>query len=157
ALVAVVVAAIAWLASGRPLRSYGGTPAAVELPTPSSSVQPVGTSYALLQAPTQLAAAFGINLLPAGLESQLWLRRGAEAVLAAALCVLFAWLFNRPRLVAETMQRAGASDEAAIRDGVRGAFARSLAWSLALCWSLIGIQWVCLDAKLDVELLALVV
>ena len=157
ALAAVVVVAITWLASGRPVRRYGAPSPAVDLPTPSSSLQPVVAAYSLLQMPTQLAA-FGINLPPA-LESELWLQRGIEAVLAVPLCLLLAWLFNRPRAVAEAWQRAGGpdADGAAVRDGVPAAFARSLAWSLAICWSLMGIQWVCLDAKLEVQLVNLVV
>lgn len=158
ALAAVVVVAITWLASGRPLRRCGAPAPAVELPTPSSSIQPVVIAYSLLQMPAQLTK-MGVNLLPAALESELWLQRVIEAVLALPLCLLLAWLFNRPRAVAEAWQRAGGpdADGAAVRDGVPAAFARSLAWSLAVCWSLLGVQWVCLDAKLDVQLVNLVV
>jgi len=114
-------------------------------------------TYSLLQMPAQLAA-FGVGL-PAAFALDLWLRRGIEAVLAIPICLLLAWLFNRPRAVAEAWQRAGwpGADGAAVRDGVLAAFVRSLAWSLAVCWSLMGAEWVCVDARLDVQLVNLVV
>ena len=158
AIAAVAVAAVTRLAGGGPLRPHASAPKAVELPTPSSGLQPVVASYALLQMPKQLSV-LGINLLPPAIESEIWLRRGAEAVAAAALCLLFAWLFNRPPAVAAAWERAGGpnADGAPASDAVGVAFARSLAGSLAVCWGLMGVQWICADAALTVQLLNLVV
>jgi preprotein translocase subunit SecY len=152
-LVVAAVAAVTRLAGGRPLRRRAETVGAVELPTPSSSVQPAPTSVWLVGLPAALAN-LGINLFPHAFVSA---GSGVMIALAAPLCLLFAWLFNRPRAVAEALMRAGATDGAAVRAGVRVAFVRSLVWSLAVCWGLMAVTWVCLDAGLHVNLIGLVV
>jgi hypothetical protein len=155
-LAAVAVAAVTRLAGGRPLRLRASTAGAVQLPTPSSGLQPVLTAFSLLQLPASLKKT-GIDLLPASFESQVWLRRGVEAALAAAFCLLLTWLFNRPRAVIETLRRAGASETAPLRDPVRAAVAHGLAWSVAVCWGLLGVEWFCQDAQLAVGVVNLVV
>ena len=134
-LAAVAVAAVTRLAGGRPLRPRAAPRARDELPMPSSSLKPMITSVALWQFHSWLAK-FGIELFPDGLPPETWTRRAIQAALTAGFCLLAAWLFNRPRAVEEAWRRAGVADAdaAQIEDLVRAAFARSLAWSLAICW-----------------------
>jgi hypothetical protein len=157
-LAAVAVAAVTRLAGGRPLRAHA-VPAGEELPIPSSSVYPVLASFSILHIPASLSSAFGIDLLPDVFATETWTRRGVQAGLAAVLCVFVAWLFNRPRALAEAWRRIGAAaaDDARIEGRVRGAFGRSLAWSIAVCWALLGAEWICADARLSVNVVNLTV
>jgi hypothetical protein len=152
----VVVAAVSRLASGRPLRPQAAKAAPVELPTPSSGIQPGLAAFWLVGLPVALTK-WGFDIFPDALLSGELLQRGLAVGLTAPLCLLFAWLFNRPRAVAEALLRAGASDTPAVRDAVRAAFARSLAWSLVVCWALMGVSWFLWDAQLHVDIVLLTV
>jgi len=147
---AAVVAAVAHLAGGGSLR-----PGAVEshdnqLPAPSSSFYPVIASRALLDLPARFVA-LGIGVGPLVIAPATWTYRAVLAAVIAGLCVLLAWLFNRPRIVAEAWQRtAKPSAVQAVHERVRGAFARSLAQSLGICWGLVAVDWVWADAQLRI-------
>jgi hypothetical protein len=158
-LAAVAVAAVTRLAGGRPLRPREAPTAGDELPMPSSGLKPMITSVALWQF-HNLLAKFGIQLFPDGLlPPETWTRRAIQAALTAGFCLLAAWLFNRPRAVEEAWRRAGVADAdpARIKDLVRAAFARSLAWSLAICWGLMAAEWICADSRLTIRVVNLTV
>ena len=162
-LSAVAVAAVIRLAGGRPLRPQATPVAGDELPIPASGVQPIAVGYSLLAIQTSLKR-FGLDVFPAALASETWTRRGLEVALTTAICVVFVWLFNRPPAVAAAWRLAGGpeADDGQLRDRVQAAFARSLAWSLVVCWALTGADWLCADAELtisvvDVTLIAAVV
>ena len=146
-LAAVAVAAVTRLAGGRPLRPHAAPAGGDELPMPSSGLQPLIASYVPWQVQRGLAA-FGIDSWPARLPPEKWMLRGIQAACCAGFCLLAAWLFNRPRAVEEAWRRAGVADAdpAEMKDRVRAAFARSLAWSLAICWGLMAADWMCADA-----------
>jgi len=94
--------------------------------------------------------SFGIELFPPELSEDTWMRRSVQVALIGGICVLEAWLFNRPRRVADAWRQASGAgtDDAQLRDRVRSAFARGLAWSLAVCWALAAADWLCAEAKL---------
>jgi len=148
-LAAVVVAAVTRLAGGRRLRSQAAPPGPHALPTPSSGLHPVVASVSALSIPLSLTS-FGIELFPPELSEDTWMRRSVQVALIGGICVLEAWLFNRPRRVADAWRQASGAgtDDAQLRDRVRSAFARGLAWSLAVCWALAAADWLCAEAKL---------
>jgi hypothetical protein len=94
--------------------------------------------------------------VPEALRPGTTMNRVLEVAVVGVLCVLLTWLFNRPRLLTQTWNRGSAPD-AASRDRVRAAFARSLAMALAICWLLMGIEWTCADARFRVAVTSLAV
>jgi hypothetical protein len=154
----VVVAAVTRLAGGRPLRPSAVPAGRDQLPVPSSGLQPLSASWSMLQLPAQVAV-FAAIAPPSALAPGTWTCRAVQIALIAGLCTLIAWLFNRPRVVAEAWRRAGtpAPDAPPAADHVRAAFARSLAQSVVVCWGLAAVDWLCADAKLAVSVLDLTV
>ena len=148
ALAAVVaVAAVTRLAGGRSLRPPAASAGGDQLPAPSSGLHPIVASQSMLQIPVQVAA-FAAIAPPSALTAGSWTYRAVQIALIAGLCTLITWLFNRPRAVAEAWRET---------DRVRIAFARSLAQSVAVCWGLAAVDWLCADAKLSVSVLNLTV
>jgi hypothetical protein len=99
-------------------------------------------------------AKLGDWIVPKSLEPSLWQLRGLEALFTAAACLVLAWAFNQPRVVAEAWPRAGVPevDAQQTQTGVRAAFARALAVALLICCGLLALQWFCADAGLRVSL-----
>jgi hypothetical protein len=155
-LAAVVVAAVTRLAGGRALRAQPAAPRGDELPALSSGAHPINVSRSLLALPSQLAA-MGLTLFAIAPSTRM--SRAAEVVLIAAACSLLAWLFNRPRMVAQAWQRgrAPSADQESASHRVRSAFARSLAQSIVICWGLAAVSWMCADAGLAISILGLVI
>ncbi len=155
-LTAVAVAAVTRLAGGRALRAPPAGPRGDELPALSSGAHPLNVSRSLLALPSQLAA-MGLTLFAIAPTTRT--SRAVEVVLIAVVCSLLAWLFNRPRLVAQAWQRgrAPSADQEPASDRVRSAFARSLAQSIVICWGLAAVSWMCADAGLAISILGLVI
>lgn len=150
ALAAVAVAAVTRLASGRPLKP-GAPTGAERLPTPASGLAPVVDAAMLMALPAQIAVLVPF-VMPEALTQGTTMNRAVEVAVVGALCLLMTWLFNRPRLLAQTWKRGGAPDPegGGVDHRVRAAFARSLAMALAICWLMTGIEWTCADAGLAV-------
>jgi hypothetical protein len=157
-LAAAVTAAVTYTSGGGELRPNAEPRRPRKLPVLASGLQAIVIAWSLMRLPDQLAK-FGIDMGPvsgwpaSGTPGY----RAAELLLVAGMCALLTWLFNRPRNVA-----AAWSAEAPVADGgaappmddqVRGAFARALAWSLALAGALVAVEWLCADALLVVNLL----
>jgi hypothetical protein len=152
---AVAVAGLTRLAGGRPMKP--GVPTGEErLPTPASGLSPVVDGASAMMIPMQVAA-FASFEMPEALTRGTTVNRALEIAVVGALCVLMTWLFNRPRLLAQTWKRGGAPnpDGAGIDDRVRAAFARSLAMALAICLLMTGIEWTCADAGLKITVVGL--
>jgi hypothetical protein len=149
---AVAVAAVTRLASGRPLRP-GRAPLGTDvLPAPSSGVKPIGVAVAILQLPESIAR-LGNWVVPKSLEPGGWTVRGLEAVFTAATCVVVAWAFNQPRVVAKAWLRAGVPEMDAQPAQTRAAFARALGVALIVCGGLLAVQWFCADAGVSLSLI----
>jgi preprotein translocase subunit SecY len=158
-LAAVVLAGVTRLAGGKTLRSRPGGLETVALPVPACGLLAVTVTRFLLDLPVHLGK-LGVDFgrLGAALAPGSWSLRATQAALVAVFTVAIAALFNRPRAVAAVWIRAGAADAGApapssVHERVRVAFARSLAWSLAVGWALIAAEWVSEDARLDIRLL----
>jgi hypothetical protein len=151
-LVALAAAVITRLAGGRPLRVGGLALGAGRLPTPASGLQPIFASYAIVRLP-DLLDRWGWWSAPAGLLSDKWTHRSLEAAATAAVCALFAWLFNQPEVVARAWRAAGVpqAGDARMPERIRAAFARALNLSVVVCWGLLAIEWTCADAGLVVS------
>ena len=156
---AVAVVAATRLAGGRPLRAEPVGSRGNGLPPLSSGVHPVNMGQILVRLPYLLTTVGLAAAGPLALAQGTWRYRAAEAALIAASCALLAWLFNRPRVVAEVWRRARnpAPEAEAANEGVRGAFARSLAQSIGICWGLAAVDWVCADAGMTIAILNVVI
>jgi hypothetical protein len=157
-LAAVVIGAVTRAAGGRELRPNAAPLGHKKLPVPAGGMQAIVVAQSLLRMPGQLAQ-FGIDLGPVSRLSVPGTRayRATELLLVAGTCALLTWLFNRPRNVAQAWSaEAPVQDDGAsppMDDQVRGAFARALAWSLALAGAMVAVEWMCADAKLVVDVL----
>ncbi len=148
---AVAVAAVTRLASGRPLRP-GRAPLGTDvLPAPSSGVKPIAVAVAILRLPESIAR-LGNWVVPKALQPDGWTGRGLEAVFTAATCVVLAWAFNRPSVVAKAWLRAGVPEVDAQPTQTRAAFARALGVALIVCCGLLAVQWFCVDAGVSLSL-----
>jgi hypothetical protein len=145
------------LAGGRRLKpSAPPTDAERLLPMPASGLGPVDDAGGIRWFPQQIAA-FVPFAIPAVLAPGTDTSKAIQIGLVGALCLLTTWLFNRPRLLAQTWKRGGAPDPdgMAIDDRVRAAFARSLAMALAICWGMTALEWKIADSHLNVSVVSL--
>jgi hypothetical protein len=156
---AVAVAAATRLAGGRALRGQPVGSRGNGLPALSSGVHPVNLGGSLVMFPYWLTNMGLAAAAPLALAQGTWPYRAAEAALIAASCALLAWLFNRPRVVTEAWRRARDPSEEAepANERVRGAFARSLAQSIGICWGLAAVDWVCADAGMTIAIVNVVI
>jgi hypothetical protein len=154
ALAAAAVATLTRLCGGRPLRPGRLALDRDMLPAPASSVKPLTTAFAALELPRSISR-LGIFVIPEVLPSGTWALRGVEAAFTAVFCLLFAWAFNQPRVVADAWRRAGVPevDAEQTKARVRAAFSRALALALGTCWGLLAIEWYLSDVHLKVGLI----
>ncbi len=152
ALGAAAVAVVTRLVSGRPLRPGRAPLGADLLPAPSSGVKPIGVAFAIVQLPESIAR-LGNWVAPKSLQPGSWTLRALEAVFTAATCLVIAWAFNQPRVVAKAWLRAGVPEVDAELTETRAAFARALAVALIICCGLLAVQWFCADAGITLSLI----
>jgi preprotein translocase subunit SecY len=133
ALALMVVVALTSTTAARPRRGWLERPLRPSLLTPASGLAPFVVMTGLLALPAQIATFAGRSASP--LSPGSLLDSAIRYPLLAAMCALFAWLFNRPRLVARVWARVpGVGDEpqALAKAALRRAFWRSLPFLAAL-------------------------
>jgi hypothetical protein len=154
ALAAAAVLAVTRLTGGHGLRPGRALLDSHMLPTPASGVKPIATAFALLELPRFLARV-GIWTVPEALQRETWILRGLELAFTALSCVLYTWVFNRPKVVGGAWLRAGLPevDPEQTRARVRAAVARALSAALVTCCGLLAIDWFCDDDHLEINLI----